>query len=70
VIHGGADTEIPPHHAEKLAALANTRTKAPKTVVIVLPGVGHALANGQERSISPDVAAKIAAWVNALPAKK
>ena len=70
VIHGGADTEIPPHHAEKLAALANTRKKAPKTEAVVLPGVGHTLAAGQERTIAPEIAARIAAWVQSLQAKK
>ena len=37
VIHGALDTQVPPHHAEKLGALANARKKAPKTDVVRVP---------------------------------
>jgi uncharacterized protein len=80
VIQGALDTQVPPHHAEKLGALANARKKAPKTDVVVLPGINHLLVPAKtgdvseygslpDRTISPDVAAKIAAWLKALPAK-
>ena len=72
VIQGALDKQVPPHHAEKLGALANARKNAPKTDVIVLPGVNHLLVPAKtgelseygslpDRTISPDVAAKVAA---------
>ena len=80
VVHGALDTQVPPHHAEKLGALANARKKAPKTEVVVLPGINHLLVPAKtgdvseygtlpDRTISPEVATKIAAWLKALPAK-
>jgi pimeloyl-ACP methyl ester carboxylesterase len=80
VIQGALDMQVPPHHAEKLGALANARKKAPKTEVVVLPGINHLLVPARtgdlaeygtlpDRTISPEVAAKIAAWLKALPAK-
>jgi hypothetical protein len=68
ILHGGADAEFPPHHAEKLGALANARKKAPKTEVIVLPGVNHQLVSGEARTVAPEIVSKIAEWVKALPA--
>jgi pimeloyl-ACP methyl ester carboxylesterase len=80
VIQGALDTQVPPHHAEKLGALANARKKAPKTEVVVLPGINHLLVPAKtgdvaeygtlaDRTVSPDVAVKIAAWLKALPVK-
>ncbi len=80
VVQGALDTQVPPHHAEKLGALANARKKAPKTEVVVLPGINHLLVPARtgdvaeygaltDRTISPEVAARIAAWLKALPAK-
>jgi pimeloyl-ACP methyl ester carboxylesterase len=80
VIHGALDTQVPPHHAEKLGALANARKNAPRTQVVVLPGINHLLVPARtgdvseygtlpDRTISPEVAAKIAAWLKAVPAK-
>jgi hypothetical protein len=80
VIHGGLDTQVPPHHAEKLGALANARKKAPKTEVVVLPGINHLLVPARtgdvaeygtlaDRTVSPEVGARIAAWLKALPIK-
>ncbi len=80
VIQGALDTQVPPHHAEKLGAMANARKNAPKTDVVVLPGINHLLVPAKtgdvseygalpDRTISPDVATKIAAWLKALPAK-
>jgi len=78
VIQGALDTQVPPHHAEKLGALANARKKAPTTEVAVLPGINHLLVPAKtgdvseyvalsDRTISPEVAAKIAAWLKAVP---
>ena len=71
---------MPPHHAEKLGAMANARKNAPKTDVVVLPGINHLLVPAKtgdvseygsltDRTVSPDVAAKVAAWLKALPVK-
>ena len=80
VIQGALDMQVPPHHAEKLGALANARKKAPKTEVVVLPGINHLLVPAKtgdlseygtlpDRTVSPEVAAKIAAWLKAVPAR-
>jgi pimeloyl-ACP methyl ester carboxylesterase len=77
VIQGALDTQVPPHHAEKLGALANARKKAPKTEVVVLPGINHLLvpaktgevseyASLTDRTISPEIASRIAAWIKSL----
>ena len=71
---------MPPHHAEKLGALANARKKALKTEVVVVPGINHLLVPAKtgdvseytalpNRTISPEVATKIAAWLKSLPVK-
>ena len=80
MIQGALDVQVPPHHAEKLGALANARKKAPKTDVIVLPGINHLLVPAKtgdlaeygaltDRTISPEIASRIAAWLKAIPAK-
>jgi uncharacterized protein len=80
VIQGALDMQVPPHHAEKLGALANARKKAPKTEVVIVPGINHLLvpaktgdvseyASLPDRTVSPEIAARIAAWLKALPAK-
>jgi fermentation-respiration switch protein FrsA (DUF1100 family) len=77
VVQGALDTQVPPHHAEKLGALANARKKAPKTDVVVLPGLNHLLVPAKtgdvseygsltDRTISPEIAAKIATWLKNL----
>jgi pimeloyl-ACP methyl ester carboxylesterase len=78
VLQGALDTQVPPHHAEKLGALANARRKAPKTDVVVLPGLNHLLVPAKtgdvseygtltDRTISPEIASKITAWLKGLP---
>jgi uncharacterized protein len=80
VIQGALDTQVPPHHAEKLGAFANARKKAPRTEVVVVPGINHLLVPAKtgdvseytslpNRTIAPDVAEKIAAWLKSLPVK-
>jgi pimeloyl-ACP methyl ester carboxylesterase len=77
VIQGALDRQIPPHHAEKLGELANARKKAPKTEVVIVPGINHLLvpaktgdvseyASLTDRTISPEIASRIAAWIKAL----
>jgi pimeloyl-ACP methyl ester carboxylesterase len=77
VLQPALDKQVPPHHAEKLGALANARKKAPKTEVVVLPGLNHLLVPAKtgevseygtltDRTISPEIAAKIATWLKSL----
>lgn len=74
IIQGALDTQVRPHHADKLAELARARKKAPPVEVVHLPGVNHLLvrattgevseyANLPEKTIVPDVAEKIAGWM-------
>lgn len=81
VIQGQLDTQVPPHHAERLGALANARKKAPKTDVVVVPGINHLLVPAKtgevaeygeltDRTVSPEIASRIVAWLQAIPAKK
>jgi dipeptidyl aminopeptidase/acylaminoacyl peptidase len=75
VIQGDLDAQVPPHHAEKLGDLARARKKGAGPVEVVhLPGVNHLLVPAttgdvqeysqlKQKSISPDVASTIAAWL-------
>ena len=38
IIQGALDTQVPPHHADKLEALAGQRKKKPPVEVLRLPG--------------------------------
>ena len=80
VIQGALDTQVPPHHAEKLGAMANARKDAPKTEVVVVPGINHLLVPARtgevseyptltDRTISPEITRKIADWLKAVPVK-
>ena len=75
VIQGDLDAQVPPHHAEKLGDLARARKKGAGPVEVVhLPGVNHLLVPAttgevqeypqlKQKTISPDVASTIAAWL-------
>jgi hypothetical protein len=74
VIQGELDAQVPPHHAEKLVALANARKKVPPAEMKILPGINHLLVPAktgevQEYSqltgskVSPEVAETIATWL-------
>ncbi len=75
VIQGDLDAQVPPHHAEKLGDLARARKKGAGPVEVVhLPGVNHLLvpattgevqeyAQLKEKTISPEVATTVAAWL-------
>jgi len=71
IVQGALDRQVPPDHAEKLAALARQRKKNPPVEVLHLPGVNHLLVRAEtgevaeyarlkEKTIVPEVAAKIA----------
>jgi uncharacterized protein len=74
IVQGELDAEVPPRHADALAAAANARKNRPPADVVKLPGVNHLLvpattgevdeyARLPSRTLSPDVAAKIADWL-------
>lgn len=43
VVQGALDTQVPPHHADKLEALARARKKKPPVEAVRLPGLNHLL---------------------------
>ena len=75
IVQGDLDTQVLPHHAEKLAELARARNKDAGGVDIVhVPGVNHLLvpaATGDVReypeltvkAVSPDVTSAIVEWL-------
>jgi hypothetical protein len=74
IVHGELDTQVLPRHADLLAGMARARKKAPAVDVVHLPGVNHLLvraATGEvseygslpEKTISPEVATRIAEWL-------
>jgi uncharacterized protein len=73
ILHGALDTQVPPHHANKLAELAKARKNAPPVEVKQLPSLNHLMVGAktgdiseyatlESRTISPEVAKAIAAW--------
>jgi pimeloyl-ACP methyl ester carboxylesterase len=74
IVQGELDTQVPPHHAEKLAELAKARRNAPAVELKQIAGVNHLLVPAktgdiseypslETRAISPDVARAIAEWL-------
>ena len=49
IIQGDLDTQVPPHHADKLAELARQRKRKPPVEVVHLPGVNHLLVRASDR---------------------
>jgi pimeloyl-ACP methyl ester carboxylesterase len=75
VVHGELDTEVPPHHADRLAGLARARRRDVDTELVKVPGVNHLLtpattgrveeyATLPEPRVSPAVTSAIAAWMS------
>jgi uncharacterized protein len=71
IVQGELDTQVPPHHAQKLTELARARKKAAPVEVLLLPKVNHLLVPAttgevseypdlKEKTIVPAVAQKIA----------
>lgn len=52
VVRAELDTQVPPHHGEKLSAIANRRKKAPPTRVVTLKGVNHLLVPARTGEVS------------------
>jgi hypothetical protein len=74
IIQGALDSQVPPHHAQRLGALANARKKAPPADIVVVDGVNHLLvpaktgevdeyAHLTERTINPTVVNRIVEWL-------
>jgi pimeloyl-ACP methyl ester carboxylesterase len=74
IVHGELDTQMPPVNADKLAALANARSRAPRADVVKIPGVNHLLvpavtgeadeyAGLTDKRISPAVPDAISRWL-------
>jgi len=81
IIQGDLDKQVPPQHADRLAQLAKTRKKAADVQELKLPGINHLLVQAKTgdideyaslapKTISPDVAAKIAEWLQPTLAPK
>jgi fermentation-respiration switch protein FrsA (DUF1100 family) len=43
ILQGELDTQVPPHHADKLADLARARTRKVAVDLVKVPGVNHLL---------------------------
>lgn len=80
VVQGALDRQVAAHHADKLAALARARKKAPLTEATTLPGVNHLFvpattgdvdeyASLAGQGISPEWPKLIAGWLGQAPAK-
>jgi fermentation-respiration switch protein FrsA (DUF1100 family) len=76
VIQGSLDTQVKPHHADRLGELARARKKAPAVDVVHLQGVNHLFVRAKtgevseyaslpEKTITPELATRIADWLNA-----
>lgn len=74
VVSAALDTQVPPHHAERLLQAAAARKKNPGADAVTIPGVNHLFVPATTgeveeygslagRSIAPDLARAIAAWL-------
>lgn len=76
VVRAERDAQVPMHHGEKLAALANARRNRPPTELVTLAGVNHLLVPAKTGAlaeypslagsrITPELSAAIARFLNA-----
>lgn len=76
LVNGERDTQVPPRHADALAALARARKRQVATEVVRVPGVNHLLvpattgevseyASLGSAAVSPDATGAIAKWLTA-----
>jgi uncharacterized protein len=74
VLQGELDTQVPPHHADRLAELARARDRKATVDVVKVPGVNHLFvpantgevseyATLPERQVSSIATAALAAWL-------
>lgn len=77
VVQGSLDTQVPPHHAERLAELARARKKGGAVEVAQLTGLNHLFVKAttgevseypslEAKTISPEVAKVIADWLRKI----
>jgi fermentation-respiration switch protein FrsA (DUF1100 family) len=76
VLQGELDKQVPPHHAKRLAELANARKKAPPAALTVIPRLNHLLvpavtgdtseyASLSDKRVSAEVGRAIGDWLAA-----
>jgi uncharacterized protein len=81
IAQGDLDRHVPAHHADKLAALANARKKAPPAQVAHFPTLNHLLVSAKTgevdeylaldpKTVSPDVPGRISDWLKTTLAPK
>lgn len=75
IVQGELDTQVPPHHGDKLVELARARKRTVDAQLLKVPGVNHLLVPattgevseystlGPEAKVSPEVTGGIAAWL-------
>ena len=77
ILHGGLDVQVPPHHAERLAALAKARKGGAPVEVKAFPRLNHLLVSAETghlaeyaslepKTISSEIARAIASWLSGL----
>jgi pimeloyl-ACP methyl ester carboxylesterase len=77
IVQGSLDTQVPPHHAERIAQLGRARKKGGPVEVAQLTGLNHLLVKAtsgeaseypslEEKTISPEVAKVIADWLRKI----
>jgi fermentation-respiration switch protein FrsA (DUF1100 family) len=74
IVQGELDAQVPPHHADKLVALAEARKKKTDVQLLKVPGVNHLLVPAKTGEVSeygsltgaevaPAIPAGIGAWL-------
>jgi hypothetical protein len=74
ILQGGLDTQVPPHHADTLLALAAARKKSPGQELAHITGVNHLLvpaSTGEvseygslsRSTVSPEIPRRIVEWL-------
>jgi hypothetical protein len=74
IVQGELDTQVPPHHADKLLALAQSRNRKVDAQLLKVPGINHLLvpaktgevaeyASLSDAEVAPAVPAGIGAWL-------
>ena len=74
IVQGELDTQVPPHHADKLLALAQARNRKVDAQLLKVPGVNHLLVPAKtgevseysslaDAEVAPAVPAGIGAWL-------
>jgi uncharacterized protein len=66
IIQGDLDTAMPPGEADRLAEIAKTRKKVAAPEMIRLNGVNQSLAQGGDRTLTPQLAPAIAEWIKKI----